>query len=185
MTCLPYGNHVKKNRLKTPDCGPRLTPLAGVRPTFQRSNQWKEWGVSAVRSLVRFMACFLPRAGGKFHQQVWTGNAILLRCPRAEVDQLAAFRAEGTPRIAFPGSWLTAERAGHSAFYHMSEVAGSARTNRIGSLGLQKAVQAILIDFRQAKELNSELSVSAPANRGRFDSDGRAQVCRTDENTDS
>ena len=75
-------------------------------------------GTLGVRSLVRFMVCFLPRAGGKFHQQVWTGNAILLRSPRAEVDQLAAFRAEGTPRIAFPGSWLAAERAGHAGFYH-------------------------------------------------------------------
>lgn len=156
----------------------RAEPADGVDVRRIRS------GTLGVRSLVRFMVCFLPRAGGEFHQQVWTGNAILLRSPRAEVDQLAAFRAEGTPRIAFPGSWLTAERAGHAGFYHTSEMAGSAGTNGKGGLGLQKSVQAILVDFRQAKELNSELPVSAPANRGRLDSDGRAQVCGTDENTD-
>lgn len=55
----------------------------------------------------------LRSVGGEFHQELWAGNAILLRRPSAEVGELAAFRAEWTPAVAFPGGRSTADRAGH------------------------------------------------------------------------
>ena len=53
--------------------------------------------------------------GGKFHHEVWARNTILFRGPGPKVCQLATFRAEGTPGIALPGAWLSAEGAGHAA----------------------------------------------------------------------
>lgn len=70
------------------------------------------------RPLTRVVVWILWSFGGEFHQQVWARNAILLGGPCAEINQLAAFRAERTPRIVFPGGGLTAERARHAGFYH-------------------------------------------------------------------
>lgn len=61
---------------------------------------------------------------------------------------------------------------------------GSAGTDGIRGLGLQKPVQAILIDFRYAEELDAELPMFAPSNCGRLDCNGRSKVCRPYENPD-
>lgn len=48
-------------------------------------------GASLVfRSLTGVQVCFLRRFGGKFHQELWAGNTILLGRPSAEVGELAA-----------------------------------------------------------------------------------------------
>ena len=53
------------------------------------------------------------------HCEVGTWYAIAVGCPGAEVGQLASFRAEGAPGIAFPRGGLVAEGAGHVRQYNM------------------------------------------------------------------
>jgi hypothetical protein len=50
----------------------------------------------------------------QFHHEVRARKAVLLRGPRAQVSQLAAFGTERSPGITLPGGWLRAERAGHA-----------------------------------------------------------------------
>jgi hypothetical protein len=65
------------------------------------SSEWDHGAVSFEKkgSCVQFPSifrsvtgvCFLLRFHRKFHQEIWTGNTVLFRRPRAKVDKLAAF----------------------------------------------------------------------------------------------
>ena len=123
------------------------------------------------RSLTGVRVCFLRRFGGKFHQELWAGNTILLGRPSAEVGELAAFGAERTPRVAFPGGWLMADRAGHPESYHIWRRKDSAGADGIGRFGMKEAVQAVLVDLRNTEKLNPEFTVFAPPNCRRLDRD--------------
>ena len=57
--------------------------------------------------------------------------AITVRCPGAEVDQLASFRAEGAPGIAFPRGGLVTEGAGHVRQYIMPNLRIGQRLTRL------------------------------------------------------
>ena len=61
---------------------------------------------------------------GKFHREAGTGEPVLLSSPRPEIDQLASFRTEGPPAIAFPGGLLPAKRAEHEPILPSTEERG-------------------------------------------------------------
>ena len=56
------------------------------------------------------------RAGerGVFYAEGGTWYAVTIRCPGAQVGYLTPFRAEGAPRVVFPGAGFVAEGAGHA-----------------------------------------------------------------------
>jgi hypothetical protein len=107
---------------------PRRSQLRGLR-RLQESGQTGYALVTRTRSARGFLLAGALRRvavsfvvfGREFHQKIWAGNTILLRGPCAEINQLAAFRAEGTPGIAFPGGRLTAKRASHGPDSTMPE----------------------------------------------------------------
>lgn|SRR5512146_2758665 len=103
-----------------------------------------------------------------FYGEVISRNTVLFCSPGAEIGDLAAFGAERTPGIAFPGRWLTAEGTGHARYF--TTRAGvwthSARTDLIAGPGLKQSLQATLVYFRDPDEFDPKLPVFTPANRG-------------------
>lgn len=78
------------------------------------------------------LVLLLQRVGKRaVHCGVGTWNAIAVGCPGAEVDQLASFRAEGAPGIAFPRGGLVTEGAGHVRQYIMPNLRIGQRLTRL------------------------------------------------------
>ena len=110
----------------------------------------------------------------------------MFRCPGAEVGHLASFRAKGAPGIAFPGAGLATEGAGHTR--HCTTLnprigQRSTRADLVRGGDLQQAVQAALIDLREAEEFDSELPTFTPTDCGGLDRNGRTQIGRPDEDS--
>lgn len=121
----------------------------------------------------------------QLHEQIWAWYTVLLRGPSAEVCQLTAFRAEGPPGIAIPRGRPTAQGAGHFGILTHRRKKGSAVADRVAGLCVKQTVQSILVDLRNAEELHTELTMFAPTNRCGFDRDGRSEVSRANEDSDS
>src|SRR4030095_1293029 len=62
---------------------------------------------------------------------------------------------------------------------------GSARADRVAGLCVKQAVQSILVDLGNAEKLHTELTMFAPTNRCGLDGDGRSEVSRANEDSDS
>lgn len=83
-------------------------------------------------TVLRCVAVFFQRVGKRaVHCEVGTWYAIAVGCPGAEVGQLASFRAEGAPGIAFPRGGLVTEGAGHVRQYIMPSLRISQRLTRL------------------------------------------------------
>ncbi len=85
----------------------------------------------SIAVVVLFVLTFVDRLGRQFHEKGRTGNTIFLCRPCAEIGQLAAFRAEWTPGIAFPVGRSTAKRAKHARILPQ----GGKRRRQLGRRG--------------------------------------------------
>jgi len=98
----------------------------GKRGDFSR-----DYGLSTV--LLCFdVAVFFQRVGRRAaHREVGTWYTIAVGCPGTEVGQLASFRAEGAPGIAFPRGGLVTEGADHVRQYIMPSLRIGQRLTRL------------------------------------------------------
>lgn len=106
---------------------------SGLAECALREEGWFLTGLCLCRVLRCFdVVLFLQRVGKRtVHCEVGTWYAIAVGCPGAEVGQLASFRAEGTPGIAFPRSGLVTEGAGHARQYIMPNLRIGQRLTRL------------------------------------------------------
>ena len=163
------------------------TPFAGVRPDGRPlGTHIERLGVlNGASRLGVIVVGVLSGFCRQLHEQIWAWHTVLLRGPGAEVCQLTAFRAERPPGIAMPRGRPTAQRAGHFGILTHRRKKGSAVADRVARLCVKQTVQSILVDLRNAEELNSELTMFAPTNRCRLDRNGRSEVSRANEDSDS
>ena len=99
---------------------------SGKRGGFSR-----DYGPATILPCVN-VAVFFQRVGQRtVHCEVGTWYAVAVGCPGAEVGQLASFRTEGAPGIAFPRGGLVAEGAGHVRQYIMPSVRIGQRLTRL------------------------------------------------------
>lgn len=121
-----------------------------------------------IRNLIRLFA-------GHGQAQVLCGESVSFRRPGAEIGQLATLGTERTPGIGFPRRRLTTQGTDHAQNFTMTsepddELAGPDLTHRAG---LKQPAEAVVIDFRNTDEFDSEFTMLAPTDCGRFDRDGR------------
>lgn len=104
-----------------------------------------------------------------------TWNTILFSGPRSQIRDLTTLRTEWTPGICFPCRGLVAQGTGHgrSVTSEPNEVQSLERRLIVRHCSwpsdLEQPLQPALIQIREAQELNTELAMIRPSNRGGMD----------------
>lgn len=97
----------------------------------KRSDFSRDYGPATVLRCFDVVV-FFQRVGQRAVRcEVGTWYAVAVGCPGAEVGQLASFRTEGAPGIAFPRGGLVTEGAGHVRQYIMPSVRIGQRLTRL------------------------------------------------------